>query len=275
MNQAEVNNGFVRTSDGTRLYCRSWGTGKPVLFVHSWALNSDMWQYQMIDLASRGFRCIAYDMRGHGRSGDPGRGYDFDTLAADLASVIEQLDLHDLTIVAHSMGAGETVRYLTNCGAGRVARIALLAPITPFLLKRPDNPDGVDKGAFEDTRAAWRRDFPKWLADNARPFVVPETSPEMVQWLIAQMLQASLYAVCETNRAVAETDFRAEMKKIAVPVLILHGDRDVSAPLEVTGRRSAQLIPKSRLKVYEGAPHGLFITHMDQVNADLREFIAK
>ena len=146
---------FIVTRDGASLFYKDWGNGKPVVFVHSWALNSDMWQYQMIHLAGQGLRCVAYDSRGHGRSSDPGQGYDYDTLAGDLAAVIEQLNLREVTLVGHSMGCGEIVRYLSRHGAARIARAALVAPTTPFLLKTEDNPDGVDKRVFEQLRAMW------------------------------------------------------------------------------------------------------------------------
>src|SRR5687767_14465949 len=264
---------FIVTRDGANLFYREWGKGKPVVFVHSWTANSDMWQYQMIHLASQGLRCLAYDSRGHGRSSDPGQGYDFDTLAGDLATMIERLNLREATLVGHSMGCGVVVRYLSRHGAGLVARAALVAPTTPFILKTQDNPDGVDGKIFERLRAIWSRDFPKWLADNARPFFAPETSPEMIQWGLKMGMQTSLKAVIECNRAVTDTDFRAELPRITTPTLIIHGDADVSAPLELTARKTERLIPGSRLKVYEGAPHGLFITHMDRLNSDLHDFI--
>jgi len=264
---------FIVTSDGASLFYKDWGSGKPVVFVHSWALNSDMWQYQMIHLADRGLRCVAYDSRGHGRSSDPGRGYDYDTLAGDLAAVIERLNLREVTLVGHSMGCGVVVRYLSRHGPGRVARVALVSPSLPFLLKTEDNPDGVDKSVFERLRARWSKDFPKWLADNAWPFFTPETSPEMVQWGVRMCMQASLKALIDCNRVDTETDFRAELPKITAPTLIIHGDKDVSTPLESTGRKTARLIPGSRLEVYEGAPHGLMFTHMDRFNRDLHDFI--
>jgi pimeloyl-ACP methyl ester carboxylesterase len=258
----------IDTSGRTNLYHRDWGTGKPVLFVHGWALNCDMWQYQMVHLAERGFRTIAYDNRGHGRSSDPGHGFDFDTLADDLASVIEQLDLRDAVLVGHSMGAGQVVRYLTRHGASRVHKALLLAPS----MKAADNPDGVGKQRLDKLRASLCADLPKWLAGAAPSFFTPETSPETVQWGIRMCLQTSLKTLVETNRADVETDFRAELQKISTKMLIIHGDRDHSAPLDLTGRWVAQLIRGSEFKVYEGAPHGLFITHMDRLNRDLVDF---
>jgi pimeloyl-ACP methyl ester carboxylesterase len=167
---------------------------------------------------------------------------------------------------------GEIIRYLTRHGAERVSRVALLAPTLPFMTRTPDNPDGVEKANFEAVRASWRKDFPKWIADNTAPFFVPETPQAMIDWLIGLIWQSSLQALIACNRAATETDFRAELPQIAVPTLILHGDNDASVPLAFS-RTAAGLSPRCRLEVYEGAPHGLFITHMERVNADLRRFI--
>ena len=266
-------NSYFETVDGTTLFYRDWGTGKPVVFIHSWAANSDMWQYQMIHLTGNGFRCIAYDRRGHGRSADPDHGYEYNTLSDDLAALIDHLNLREVVLVGHSMAGGEIVRYLTRHGASRVARIVLLAPTTPFILKTADNPDGVDKKFLDQIRSAWVKDFPKWLADNTPPFFSPETSPETMQWGIRMALQSSLKALIECNHAVTETDFRVEMRKIMVPTLIIHGDADRSAFIDLTGKQSAKLISGSEFKLYEGAPHGLYITHMDRVDRDLLAFI--
>jgi non-heme chloroperoxidase len=263
----------IVTPDGTSLFHKEWGSGRAVVFVSSWGLNADMWAYQMVALSGPEVRCIAFDRRGHGRSSDPGRGYDYDTLADDLATVIERLELNEITLIGHSMGAGEIVRYLSRHGPSRVARVVLLAPTTPFLLKTTDNPDGVDKAVFDQMRAAWRRDFPKWLFDNARPFFVPDTSTEMIRWVGGMLLQSSLKALIDLNVQVTETDFRGELRHVTVPTLIIHGDRDLSAPLGLTGQKTAQLIPGSRLTVYEGAPHGLVFTHMERLNADLLTFV--
>jgi non-heme chloroperoxidase len=208
-----------------------------------------------------------------GRSSDPGRGYDYDTLADDLATVIEQLELSEITLIGYSMGAGEIVRYLSRHGPSRVARVVLLAPSTPFLLKTVDNPDGVDKTVFDQMRGMWRKDFPKWLFDNARPFFVPATSNEMIQWVGGMLLQSSLKALIDLNVQVTETDFRGELRHVTLPTFIIYGDRDLSAPLSLTGQKTAQLIEGSRLTVYEGAPHGLMFTHMERLNADLLTFV--
>jgi non-heme chloroperoxidase len=264
---------FIHRKDGTALFYRDWGTGTPVMFVHSAGLNSEMWAYQMVPFTAQGLRCIAFDRRGHGRSSDPGRGYDFDTLADDLAAVIEALDLRNLTLVGHSMGCAEIARYLTRHGSGRVKRVALIAPTTPFLMKTADNPNGVDRSLFLQVRTQWLRDFPKWMADNTDPFFVPETSPQIKQWGTQMMYATSMQAHIECNIAVTETDFREELKRIKVPVLVLHGTKDVSAPLPLTGQPTAQLIPGAELKVYEGAPHGIFVTHLERVNQDVLGFI--
>ena len=264
---------LIETKDGAGLFYRDWGTGKPVVFVHGWAMSSDVWQYQMVYLAAQGLRCVTYDRRGHGRSSDPGRGYDFDTLADDLGAVIERLDLREVTLVGHSMGCAEIARYLTRDGGSRVARVVLVSASLPFVMKTADNPDGVDRAVFENTRAGWSKDFPKWLGENARPFFAPDTSQHMVDWGIRICLHTSLQALFECNRIDVETDFRPELPHIKVPTLVIHGDADVSAPLDLMGRKTAKLIPGSQLKVYERGPHGLMFTHTDRLNADLLAFI--
>jgi non-heme chloroperoxidase len=187
--------------------------------------------------------------------------------------VISALDLHDLTVVAHSMGGGEIVRYLSRYGAARVSRIALLASTTPYLIKTPDNPNGVPAEAFEALRASWRMDFPKWVADNAAPFFVASTSPAMMQWVSTLLTQCPLPVGIACNKAATTTDFRADLTKIAVPTLVIHGDRDVSAPLGITGKPTAELIRGCDFKVYDGAPHGLMYTHMERLHPDILKFI--
>ena len=263
----------VVAQDGVRLHHVDWGQGKPVVLLHSWAMASDMWDYQVAALGEAGFRAIAYDRRGHGRSEIPSGGYDYDTLADDLASVLNTLDLRGVTLVGHSMGCGEIVRYLSRHGAGRVDRIVLLAPTTPGLLKGPDNPNGLDPAMFEAVRAAWRQDFRKWMDDNTAAFLTPQTSPGMTRWLTDMMMRTPLEVALACNRAVIGTDFRRELPGITTPTLILHGDKDASAPLDLTGRPTAALIPGSRLTVIPGAPHGLFATHRDEVNARMLAFM--
>jgi len=265
---------YVNAADDTPLFFRDWGEGAPVVFAASWALASPMWQYQMAALTAAGLRTIATDRRGHGRSGDPGGRYNFNTLADDLARVIESLDLRNVTLVGHSLGCCEIARYLTRHGADRVARVAFLAPAAPILKKTDDNPEGIEPALFEAVRGLWRQDFAKWLAENARPFVMPDTPQASIDWFMAMMRETSLQAVIELNRELTDVDLRGELRDIALPALILHGTNDVSAPLELTGRRCAQLMRNSELKIYQDAPHGLFLTHAERVNRDLLDFIS-
>jgi non-heme chloroperoxidase len=260
---------FAVARDGVRLHGCAWGEGAPVLFLHSWAMQARMWDYQFAALAPHGRRCLGFDRRGHGRSDQPTNGYDYDTLADDLAAVIEALDLRDVTLVGHSMGAGEVVRYLTRHGSGQVKRIVLLAPTTPFLTQTADNPAGLPAAAFEAMRTAWMADFPGWVAQNAAAFFTPTTSTALIDWAVRMMLEIPLPVALACNRAVAETDFRAELAQIDVPCLVIHGDADVSAPLALTGAPTAALIPGCELKIYKGAPHGLMFTHTDRLNTDL------
>ena len=263
---------LFQASDGTSLFYVEWGDGQPILFLNSLGFVTRMWDYQFAALAPEGFRCISFDRRGHGRSDQPAHGYDLDTLADDVATLIERSDLTDLTLVGHSMAGAEIVRYLTRHGARRIARIILVAPTTPELLHSVDNPDGLPRAAFEATWGQWRRDYPKWVDDNVAPFFIPETSRPMMQWG-ATLLQASIPVLLACHRDPVDADLRAEMRRIEVPALVIHGDRDRSAPIELTGRPSAALLRNGRLIVYEGAPHGLMFTHMDRLHADMLQFI--
>ncbi len=270
---AELRAPEVHAKDGARLFHRDWGEGPPVLFAASWALSSEMWAYQVAHLSERGFRCIAYDRRGHGRSDTPAHGYDMDTFADDMASVIEQLNLRDVVLVGHSTGGAEIVRYLGRHGTSRVRKVVLLAPVTPYLLKTADNPVGAPQAVFDATTAQWTKDFPKWVADNTDPFFTPQTSPAMKTWLADQLVATPVPVAIATARAVPAKDLRPDLAKIDKPTLVIHGDKDVSAYLEMTGRPTAAGIRGAELKVYEGAPHGLFVTHMERVNRDLEAFI--
>lgn len=265
---------YIETNDGTLLFYQDWGAGKCILFIHGLCLSSQFWQYNMLPLSDRDFRCIAYDRRGHGRSMQPGHGYDYDTLADDLACVINQLDLRAVTLVGHSMGAGEIVRYLSRHGAERVARVVLAAPALPFGLKTPDNPEAVDRSVQERIIATWHKNYPQWIVDNTPPFFTPETSDAQMRWGSSLAMQASLKAVVACYHAVTETDFRREVAAITLPTLIVQGDKDVSCQIDFTGSRTAQLIKGSQFKVYPGAPHGLIVTHAEQFNNDLAQFAA-
>jgi pimeloyl-ACP methyl ester carboxylesterase len=263
---------FAEAKDGTQLFYRSWGTGRPIVFVSAWALHSAAWQYQMVPVCDRGFRCVAFDRRSHGRSSDPGTGYDLDTLADDLDTVLTHLNLTDAILVGHSLGAAESVRYLMRHGTARIARLVLIAPTTPYLTKSADNPNGIDARVFEGMRAAFREDFPGIIAANIKPFVIATTSQAMTDWILQMMTQCSLKALIDCNRSFSTADFRQELPKLRLPVLILQGTADASAPLELTGRETAALLPNATLKIYDGAPHGLIFTHTSQVNEDLLKF---
>ncbi|MBV9564745.1 MAG: alpha/beta hydrolase [Bradyrhizobium sp.] len=265
---------FVAAKDGTRLFSRDWGRGPAILFVSGLWLNSQAWQYQMIRLCDAGFRCVAFDRRGHGRSDDPGGGYDMDTLADDVAAVIEHYDLHDFVLVGHSMGGAECVRYLTRHGSGRVRRLVLIAPTTPYLPRTADNPQGVDPAVTQGMRAALVKDFPGLVGANIRPFVEPGTSDRMIDWIMAMMFQTSLQATMDCNQALSTADFRGELPQLELPTLVIQGDKDVSVPLDISGRRTAALMKNARLVVYEGAPHGLIYTRIEQLHQDMAAFVA-
>jgi pimeloyl-ACP methyl ester carboxylesterase len=265
---------FIKAKDGTDLFVRdSGGNGAPVVFIHSWCISSQMWQYQWMPLVEAGYRCIAYDRRGHGRSDQPSTGYDIETLTGDLARVIEHSNARTATLVSHSMGACESVRYAAQRNTGRVTKLALLSPTTPCVLQKPGNPHGLPNAAFEQLRMVWRKDFGKWMDDNTEPFFTPETSPGMKRWLTGTMQSTPLDVAIACNKTMVETDFRPDCRDIKLPTLIVHGDKDASAPLPLTGAPTAALMPHATLKVYEGAPHGLFVTHMERLNADLLAFL--
>jgi non-heme chloroperoxidase len=264
----------VMTRDGVGLHCSDWGRGKVIVFAHSWAFNSQMWDYQVAAFTRAGFHCVVYDRRGHGRSDVPGWGYDYNTLADDLAAVIDSVGVDKVVLVAHSMGGGEVIRYLTRHGASKVERVVLLSPTTPGIGKSASNPTGLDLQIFDAMRGSWRQDFPQWIDENTDAFFTPSTSPGMKRWLAQMMSQTPLQVALLCNRALVETDFRAELRTIKTPMLIVHGDQDKSAPIPLTGQPTAALVPGAQLEVVEGAPHGLFVTHGDQVNSSVLKFLA-
>jgi non-heme chloroperoxidase len=253
---------FVDTDDGASLFFVDWGAGKPVLFTHAWGLNGDIWEYQLTELVDRGLRCIAYDRRGHGRSTDPGRGYDFDRLADDLAAVINQLDLNDVTLVGFSMGNGEAVRYLQRHGSARITRLVMVSTIRP----QTDS----DLSALI---AGLKQDRPAFFANGVTAFTGGHAaiSPAMTEWVIAQFMRASPKGTIECMRAISRGDFRADMRAVTVPTLIVHGDKDQVNPPE-NAKKVAELIPGCELKLYEGAPHGLVVTHRDRLARDILAF---
>lgn len=262
----------IVADDGTHVFYKDWGSGRPIVLVHGWALQSDFWEYLMMGLVGEGLRTVVYDRRGHGRSGDPGTRFDYDRLADDLASVIRTLDLRDITLVGHSMGGGEVIRYLSRHGAARVARAVLIAPTAPLIVKAPDYPEGVDKAGLDGLRAALLKDRAKWVGDNSAGFWAGGASPELMEWGQRMPLQCSLKTMVEATHVMSETDFRAELRRIRVPTLVVHGTADRSIPIEF-GRRAVALLPQGRIEEYEGAPHGLPVTHGERLVKDLVAFI--
>lgn len=253
---------------------REWGPaeGPSVVLAHAWALSSAMWEGQVLALGEAGFRIVAFDRRGHGRSDVPSSGYDLDTLADDLAQLVEDRELRDVMLVGHSMGGAEVLRYAARHGTDRIARMALVAPMTPFLTATADNPLGLPAEIVAAMEARWLADFPGWVEETKPPFFVEGTSLATMGWLAGIMLATPLSVALASFRALIGTDLRPGLAGIDRPTLIIHGDRDVSAPLEITGRPAAVGIPGAELRVYEDAPHGLFITHADRLNQDLIRF---
>lgn len=268
---------LFETADGTRLVYEDYGSGAPLMFVSGWVLNADMWEYQVPFFLSQGYRCVLPDRRGHGRSDRPPSGYDLDTRADDLATLIEQLDLSDITFIAHSAGCGEVTRYLARHGEQRAARAGFLATTLPFLKLTEDNPDGLPEAACKAAVAQFCTDRPKYFADRAQGYFAThlgnDVSPALIGNELRRCLSASPMATIEVWRAGFHADHRAELRAITIPVLIIHGGADQSAPIGLTGRRCAKLMPDNIYKEYPTAGHGLYVTHAAQLNADLLDFI--
>ncbi|GAA4502538.1 alpha/beta fold hydrolase [Gluconacetobacter tumulicola] len=264
------------TSDGVGLYYKDWGKGQPVLFSHGWPLSADMWDGQMLHLAESGFRAIAFDRRGFGRSDQPWQGHDYDRLADDIAELITHLDLHDVILVGFSMGGGDVTRYIARHGSERVAKLALLGAVTPLFMKTDDHPAGPEKSVFDGIRAGLRADRAQFLKDFSPVFYGinhgAQVSDGVLEQTLQIALQGSLKATIDCVTAFSETDFRPDMAKIDVPTLIIHGDDDQVVPLEATGALAAKMIKNATLTIYEGAPHGFAVTHADRLNADLLAF---
>ena len=268
----------ITTKDGTQIYYKSWGTGRPVVFSHGWPLCADAWESQMAFLATKGYRCIAHDRRGHGRSSQPSNGNDMDTYADDLSELIESLHLNDVTLVGHSTGGGEVARYIGRHGTRRVSKVVLMGSVTPLRLKTSANPGGTPLETFDATRAGVAADRSQFFRDLAKRFFGANRPGAKVSqgvqdafWL--QGMQGGLLNELECIKAFSETDFTEDLKKFDVPTLIIHGDDDQIVPIDVTARVSAKLIKSAILKVYPGGPHGLADTHKDQLNADLLAFL--
>lgn len=268
---------YIQTKDGTRLYTLDWGSGDPLVLVHGWPLSTRMWEYQMQVLPEHGIRCVSYDRRGFGRSSQPWTGYDYDTLADDLATVMESLDLQNVTLAGFSMGGGEVARYMSRHQGKRVARVVLIGAVTPFLLKTGDHPDGIDRSVFDGVLSGLAADRPGFLTEFSKGFfglgtVSKAVSNAFLSAYCEDAMRASGKATLDCVRAWSATDFRKDLPQIKVPALVIHGDKDATVPIDLTARQSAKLIPGAELKVYEDAPHGLYYTHKDRLNADLAAF---
>ena len=268
----------VTVHDGTQIHITDWGHGVPVLFSHGWPLSGEAWEDQMMFLAEHGYRVIAHDRRGHGRSSKPWHGNDMDTYADDLAAVIDTLDLSGATLVGHSTGGGEVARYIGRHGAGRVAKAVLVGAVTPQMMVSPANPHGVPMDVFDGIRDGVRADRAQFFKDLTLPFYGYNRPDAKVSegvrdtfWL--QGMQCSLKSAYACIKQFSETDFTEDLKKMDIPTLVIHGDDDQIVPIDTTARRAVELLPQGTLKVYAGGSHGLATTHKDQLSADLLAFL--
>jgi non-heme chloroperoxidase len=261
-----------------QLYYKDWGAGQPIVFSHGWPLTADAWDDQMLFLAQHGYRCIAHDRRGHGRSSQPWQGNDMDTYADDLAKLIEALDLNDVIHVGHSTGGGEVVRYIARHGIKRVAKVVLISAVPPLMVKTDTNPHGLDQKIFDDLRKNTLKDRSQFFKELALPFFGgnrPNThlSQGLIDSFWLQGMMGGFNAMYDCIAAFSETDFRQDLTKIDVTTLIIQGDDDQIVPFDISGQLSVNMIKDAILKIYSGAPHGLCSTLKDKVNADLLEFV--
>lgn len=268
----------ITTKDGTQIFYKDWGTGRPVVFSHGWPLNADAWDAQMLFLVQHGFRVIAHDRRGHGRSDQPFQGNDMDTYADDLAALLDTLDLHEATLVGHSTGGGEVAHYIGRHGTKRVAKAVLIGAVPPIMIKTETNPNGLPLDVFDGIRKGVAENRPQFYRDLATPFFGfnrPEAkvSQGAIDAFVIQGMAGSIYGQYQCIHEFSEVDYTEDLKKIDVPTLILHGDDDQIVPIDNAGRLSAKIVKNATLKVYAGASHGMCVVNADQVNADLLAFL--
>lgn len=271
---------FIKTKDGTKLYYKDWGKGRPVILIHGWPLSADSWDELAMPLAEAGYRAIAYDRRGFGRSEQPFSGYDYDTLADDLADVMEATQSKDATIVGFSMGGGEVARYMSRHKGKNVAQAILISSIVPYMLKTDDNPNGVPQKTFDEMTEGMKKDRAHFFAGFFKDFYGLSTfaspvSDEILEWSRSISMSASLKATMACAKAFATTDFRPDLKAFNVPTLIIHGTDDRIVPIDASGRAAAKGIANSKLLEYEGQPHGLFETKKEQLKTDVLAFLQK
>lgn len=269
---------FIKVTNGTDLFYKDWGSGTPIVFVHGWCVNCDSWEYIMGDLCGKGFRCIAYDQRGCGRSGQPWRGYDYLTLADDLAAIIERLDLDKVILVGHSMGCGVITQYLADYGELRVSKAVLIGTTTPDIAKSANNPNGIDRVHFDDSINFIKRDRPGYVYSLIDDFFdlhneEVKVSKALVDWAAGLTLQASSKAATEMLNTSYSSNQCEELKNISTPVMLLHGDKDASCPLSITAEPTQKLLVNSKLKVYKGKPHGMYISEPHTISADILDYI--
>ena len=275
---AKLTANTVTTTDGAILYYKDWGTGPAVVFSHGYPLSSDAWENQMMFLLQHGYRVIAHDRRGFGRSSQPSEGYDYDTFADDLAALIDALDLQDITLVGHSMGGGEIARYIGRHGEKRVAKAVFVAAVTPFLLKTVTHPNGASVEVFDGMRAAVQADRSQYYQQTTMPYYSynrpgADVSEGARQNFWRQGMTTGILAAYYAIGAFSETDFREDLAKITVPTLVVHGTDDQIVPIEISGDLMADIVKHARLEVYDGGSHGLLITQKDRLNTDLLAFL--
>jgi non-heme chloroperoxidase len=269
----------ITTKDGTEIFYKDWGTGKTVVFSHGWPLNADAWDAQMLFLVQEGYRVIAHDRRGHGRSGQPGKGNDMDTYADDLAAVLDALDVKDAMLVGHSTGGGEVTRYIGRHGTRRVSKAVLIGAVPPLMLKTQANPGGLPKDVFDGIRAGVAADRSQFYKDLAMPFFGynrdnARKSQGVIDSFWAQGMLGGIVGQYACIREFSEVDYTEDLKKFDIPTLILHGDDDQIVPIDAAARQSAKLVRNATLKVYPGGAHGMCVVEAEKVNADLLAFVS-